>query len=138
MVEKTAKIDVISKTYESEFESLMNLIKQGKYEEREELLRIKSHCIALDKLNDVLRRWKQRLNNLDKHMENIDKLDFAATAKKKKVTLHEPCKTAYTGLDQSHRDIIRAMPNIGLREMHLVLAAVVVAASHTIKRIRLI
>jgi len=50
-------------------------------------------------------------------LENIEKLDFAATGKKQKVTLHEPCKTAYIGLDQSHRDVIRAMPGIELQEM---------------------
>jgi len=50
-------------------------------------------------------------------LENMDKLDFVATEKKKIVTLHEPCKTAYTGLDQSHRDVIGAMPDIELREM---------------------
>ena len=50
-------------------------------------------------------------------LENIDKLAFASTEKKKKITLHEPCKTAYTDLDQSHRDVIRAMPDIEIREM---------------------
>ncbi len=47
----------------------------------------------------------------------IDKLNFTSSATKKAVTLHEPCKTAYTGLDQSHRGIIRALPNYELREM---------------------
>lgn len=50
-------------------------------------------------------------------LHNIDKLDFTAAENKLKVTLHEPCKTAYTGLDQSHREVIQAMPNLELREM---------------------
>jgi Fe-S oxidoreductase len=34
-----------------------------------------------------------------------------------KVTLHEPCKTAYTGFDTSHRELIKRLPGVDLHEM---------------------
>ena len=50
-------------------------------------------------------------------LEHIDSLNFSGCAAPRAVTLHEPCKTAYRKLDESHRDILRRMPGIELREM---------------------
>ncbi|PID56641.1 hypothetical protein CSB45_10430 [candidate division KSB3 bacterium] len=50
-------------------------------------------------------------------LENIHKLNFVNFECQKKVTLHEPCKTAYTGMDLSHRNIMKNIPNIFLTEM---------------------
>ena len=49
--------------------------------------------------------------------DHLDRLRFSPHTAEQAVTLHEPCKTAYTGLDDSHRDVIRAIPNLHLREM---------------------
>jgi Fe-S oxidoreductase len=49
--------------------------------------------------------------------ENIDKLKFVKEINKT-VTLHEPCKTSYTGIDLiSVRKILTSIPNIKLIEM---------------------
>ena len=48
--------------------------------------------------------------------KNIDKLSFPC-AKKQTVTYHEPCKTAYMGLDLQIRQILKAIPGTQLVEM---------------------
>ena len=74
-IEGQSLITIISNVYQSEFNSLMNLVTEKKYNEGEELWRIREHCIALDKLNDILRQWKGKLSKLNQHMEKIEKLD---------------------------------------------------------------
>lgn len=50
-------------------------------------------------------------------LENIQKLDFKC-ARPCKVTLHEPCKTAYMGIDlEEIRNVLRAIPGTELVEM---------------------
>ena len=50
-------------------------------------------------------------------LENIDKLDFSG-AKECKITFHEPCKTAYMGIDlEEIRNVLRAIPGTELVEM---------------------
>lgn len=49
--------------------------------------------------------------------ENISKLNFIKPDRNLSVTLHEPCKTAYTKIDDSHRSVINAIPGLNLTEM---------------------
>jgi Fe-S oxidoreductase len=49
--------------------------------------------------------------------EHLPGLRFRKDAPVRNVALHEPCKTAYTGLDDSHRSVLNALPNITIREM---------------------
>ncbi len=49
--------------------------------------------------------------------DHQDRLNFKEDTPEIIVTLHEPCKTAYTGLDNSHRSVLQALPNVTLREM---------------------
>lgn len=49
--------------------------------------------------------------------EHQDRLNFKKDAPEITVTLHEPCKTAYTGLDDSHRSVLQALTNVTLKEM---------------------
>jgi Fe-S oxidoreductase len=47
--------------------------------------------------------------------EKIGELDLQPV--EATVTLHEPCKTAFTGLDESHRKVMAAIPGLELVEM---------------------
>lgn len=47
--------------------------------------------------------------------EKIGELDLQPV--EASVTLHEPCKTAFTGLDESHRKVMAAVPGLELVEM---------------------
>ncbi|MBT4288202.1 MAG: (Fe-S)-binding protein [Deltaproteobacteria bacterium] len=49
--------------------------------------------------------------------ENISKLNFLKPNQNLSVTLHEPCKTTYTKIDDSHRSVINAIPGLSLTEM---------------------
>jgi heterodisulfide reductase subunit D len=55
---------------------------------------------------------------LDFLVDNVGSLGLRPITPARKVTLHEPCKTAYTGLDvESHRRLLAAIPGLELREM---------------------
>jgi hypothetical protein len=72
--EGQALVDVIGEIYQLEFRELMTLVKEKQYTKDEEVWRIREHCIALTKLNDVLIRWKSKLNKLQGHIDKINEL----------------------------------------------------------------
>jgi Fe-S oxidoreductase len=47
--------------------------------------------------------------------EKAGELDFAPI--EERIAFHEPCKTSFTGLDMSHREVIAAIPGLELVEM---------------------
>ena len=72
--EGQALIEVISSIYQSTFNDLMNMVVDKKYNKEEELWRVRELCIGLDKLNDILRHWRNHLQKLHQHLDAIDAL----------------------------------------------------------------
>lgn len=51
-------------------------------------------------------------------LRNFDKLDLRPVRREIRLTLHEPCKTSYTGIDtESVREILARIPGVKLTEM---------------------
>ena len=65
-------LDVLSERVNSEFRELLILIREGKYEDNEELRRIRQHCIGISKMDEIVRDWEVRLNTLERHLQEIE------------------------------------------------------------------
>ncbi len=108
-----------------------NYLFNGRFEKAEEKYKALTEIVINYNPDEVilwcptcLTRTKKMWNSQLKYtsffqfcLENIHKVNFVNSDSQKKITLHEPCKTAYTGLDLSHRNIIKNIPNISLTEM---------------------
>ena len=65
-------LDVITEGVVKEIEQLINLIRDGKYENEEELRRIRQHCIGINKIDEIIRNWEVKLNTLDRHLRDMN------------------------------------------------------------------
>ena len=64
-------LDLISDKVSKELRGLFSLIREGKYEDLEELRRVRQHCIAIDTLRTMLIEWAAELRTFGKHANNL-------------------------------------------------------------------
>lgn len=64
-------LDLISEQCANEFDGLFALIREGKYNEEEELRRVRQHCIGINKIIEIVVLWRNKLNTFDKHLDKL-------------------------------------------------------------------
>lgn len=65
-------VNILSEHIDKEIRALLNLIVAKKYDDNEELRRIREHCIAIDRIMDVVKHWTVKLNELDRHLSKMN------------------------------------------------------------------
>jgi len=64
-------LDIISAQIMREIESVMLLIKRGKFNKDEELRKIQVHCVGISKYVELVEDWENRLIKAGKHITKI-------------------------------------------------------------------
>lgn len=64
-------LEVMSETCNKEIEEMLNLIGEGKYNEEEELRRIRLNCIGIKKILDIVAVWGSKINSFNRHLEKL-------------------------------------------------------------------
>ncbi len=64
-------LDLISEQCTKEFDELFTLIRECKYNEEEELRRVRQHCIGINKIMSIIVSWRNKLNTFEKHLEKM-------------------------------------------------------------------
>jgi len=64
-------LDVLSENCQMEFDRLLVLIREGKYEDLEELRRVRQHCIGVNKILEIIVQWKNKLDVFEKHIDKL-------------------------------------------------------------------
>ena len=65
-------LESVSELIEREMRGMLNLIIEQKYEDKEELRRIRQHCVAIDRFYDLIRRWKKKVEEFETRINKID------------------------------------------------------------------
>uniref|UniRef100_A0A6M3LQE7 Uncharacterized protein n=1 Tax=viral metagenome TaxID=1070528 RepID=A0A6M3LQE7_9ZZZZ len=65
-------LEVISKQAHREIDQILALIREGKFNEDEEIRRIRQHCIGLNTILDIIVVWNSNLETLNRHLEKME------------------------------------------------------------------
>ena len=108
-------MDLFSGRMEKAEEKYRSLIKEIEKVNPEEIILWCPTCMTLFK--KIWNNKKSVKSFFQYVLEHINELSFTENKKQLTAVIHEPCKTAYTNLDSSHRLILQRIPGFKLKEM---------------------
>lgn len=64
-------LEVMTETCHHEIEGMLKLIDEAKFNEEEELRRIRIHCIGIKKILDIIALWGSKINSFNRHFDKL-------------------------------------------------------------------
>jgi len=65
-------LEVISGHVHNSLNSMLSMIRDGKFNDEEELRRIRQYCIEINTINTLIVHWNGQLETLNRHLGNMD------------------------------------------------------------------
>jgi len=65
-------LEVISSHVHNSLNNMLSMIREGKFEDQEELRRIRQYCIEINTINTLIVHWNGKLETLNRHLGNLD------------------------------------------------------------------